>query len=930
MSFFNMKNAFVWSSVALIAVLVNACSDSSPTRADLAPVQICTSKGDCPDASLQDGFVLVKSSGRFAYLGTNSADAKANERPQMAVRFDYDFQLSKNEVTCGEFNDLMGGKNARFTLDCENKKLPAADITYYDAVLYANAKSKKAGKDTAYIYSSAEFDKDGHCILLGGFKFDTDVNAFRLPTEAEWMLLARTYGVVSDGWTADNSDYQAHKVCSKNPDADVCDMAGNVMEWVNDWLGNFRDTLVTNFVGAPDGGSLGQRIVKGGSFRNSAESISMYSRGDVYTVTSSTRANYVGFRLAFGAIPDAVWMDNDGKASDSRIVSLLSSKAMRSLVGTSKVKLAFRNEVSGNLAFIDYASRASSVVEIDDSIDVYHPDISPDGKHVAFCTGMEGVSGKSSLYVRDLNAGGTNLVKLDVENAVIPRWRVLENGDTIIVYVTSAANNSNESDFISASTWQVKFANGKFEKPKKLFDGAYHGGISGDNSLAVSGARLLRARVAKPGSTVLDKATDTVWYNEEQACNASLAKDSSKRTLFLDFGGKTGRKFVGTNYGTHERLLIANAKGKLIQSVASPKGYAFDHSEWTIGGVNNVIATLTNINGAHVKIALVNLSDSTIVELAEGEELWHPSLWVKDVVSYGDEQIDPDSAGVYFVEGQDWSHESLGYKMTMLWNYKDDVEVLCVGSSRMENGVVATEIKSGFALNVGHMGNDMNASMYIAENYGANHLSKLKTVVIGIDIDLWHNKMEFTNEMILNTPGFVYDQNHSFWKDELPEMFMEAVESGSYSDHVREVFGKSRGFYSEAGPGWGTPLVVLDSNWKDWRQDNLYWNVERLEKFINHMDSLYIKVIGVVFPQNPRYTETGAWGRYGPQRSVAEGIMESVRNMDRKYSNFILLDEYKDGYHDYPDSYSLNTDHLSVLGAQHITARIDSVLKTLK
>ncbi len=130
----------------------------------------------------------------------------------------------------------------------------------------------------------------------------------------------------------------------------------------------------------------------------------------------------------------------------------------------------------------------------------------------------------------------------------IPRWRVLENGDTVIIYVTDADNNKEESAFKSASTWQVKFSNGKFGALQKLFDGAFHGGIREDNSLAVTGARILRARVAQQGSTVTQNARDTVWYkyggDAEQACNVSLAKDGSKRTLFLDFGGKTGKNFV--------------------------------------------------------------------------------------------------------------------------------------------------------------------------------------------------------------------------------------------------------------------------------------------------------------------------------------------------------------------------------------------------
>ena len=165
------------------------------------------------------------------------------------------------------------------------------------------------------------------------------------------------------------------------------------------------------------------------------------------------------------------------------------------------------------MSFVDYSNGALSVVEIEDTLNAYHPDISPDGKKVAFSTGLEGVSGKSTVYVRDLNAEGSNLVKLDVKTAAIPRWRVLENGDTVIVYVTDAGNNKDDAAFMSTSTWQVKFSKGKFGEPKKLFDGAYHGGISEDNSLAVTGARLLRARTGSESE---------VWYNGDQACKSIM------------------------------------------------------------------------------------------------------------------------------------------------------------------------------------------------------------------------------------------------------------------------------------------------------------------------------------------------------------------------------------------------------------------------
>lgn len=903
--------------LVLVFVFWAACSNSEGVSSGNS------SKIEVEEDSLA-GMLRIKAVGETVLLGTNEVTAKVNERPSMKARFDYDFSMGRTEVTCAEFNDLMTAKG--LSLSCE-ASVPATNITYYDAVLFANERSKSEGFDTAYTYSRAVFDSEGRCTNLEGFAYRPEEDAYRLPTEAEWILVAKVNWNVSGAWTSENSDYKLHPVCEKaDSSSQVCDIAGNAMEWVNDWLGKFRDTTVTNFVGAPDGGALGQRIVKGGSYRNSAESITLYSRGDVYTVTSSTRADYVGFRLAFGAIPGAIWMRNDGKVASSRVVPLASSATMRSLFQTYKAKLAFRDENSGNLAYIDYSSGNLSVHEIEDSLDVHHPEISPDGKYVAFCTGLEGVSEKSELYVRDLNATGSNLVKLEVESAAIPRWRVLESGDTVIVYVTDAGSNKEESAFKSASTWQVPFANGKFGKPQKLFDGAYHGGISADNALAVTGAKLLRARVS---------GRDTVWYGGEQACNASLAKDRSKRTLFLDFGGKTGREYAGVNYGTHERLLVVDSVGNLVQTLAAPAGYSFDHSEWVSNG-NFAVATLTNANGAHTKIVLVNLTDGSLVELVEGDELWHPTLWISEIqssadTSVGEHLFEPDSAGVYFVEGQDWPHEALGYKMNLMWKYANQVEILCVGSSRTEDGIVANKIQSGFALNMGHSGNDMNASLFVAENYGVNHLKKLKTIVVSLDFDLWQNETAFSDYLFLNTPGYIYDKNHSFWKNEDMADFSQIVEAVSpFSMEAINAYGKSRGWLENESVEWGTPLVESDSNWSLTNTNSLDWNLKRLESFVKEMDRLQINVVGVIFPQNPRYRETGSWGRYGPQRSAAEKYIESVQALAGRISRFEVLDENRNGNHDYTDQMALNTDHLSVSGAEYLTARLDSLLNTLE
>ena len=903
------------------SLLVCSCSNS---------VGVSAEKRSLVDVSTDTlaGMLRVQTLKSVTVLGTLDSKAKVNERPEMRARFDYDFSIGRHEVTCGEFNSVMENVSG-LVLDCDNDSFPATSLTFYDAVLFANERSKSEGFDTAYTYASAVIDSEKHCTALDGFAYRPEVNAYRLPTEAEWILVASSEWNAEHSWTAENSDYKLHRVCGKmDSTVQFCDMMGNAMEWVNDWLGIFRDTTVTNFVGAPDGGALGQRVVKGGSYRNPVTSINLYSRGDVYMVTSSTRADYVGFRLAFGAIPAAVWMGNNGKAASSRIVPLASSATLRSVVGANQVRLAFRNDLTENLAYVDYSSGILSVVEIADTLDVYHPEISPDGKRVAFCTGLEGVSGKSSLYVRDLSVEGLNLVKLEVESAAIPRWRVLDSGDTVIVYVNDAGNNKEESAFKMSSTWQVSFANGKFGKPQKLFDGAYHGGLSGDNSLAVTGARLLRARIS---------GRDTVWYNGEQACNVSLAKDGSKRTLFLDFGSKTGREYAGENYGTHERLLVVDSIGDLILTLAAPAGYSFDHSEWASNG-NFVVATLTNVNGAHTKMVLIDLTEGNVVDLAEGDELWHPNLWIRQEKNNEvNISLDSDSAGIYMNDGDDWGVALMRYNMELLWQYRDSVNVAVVGSSRPLYSLWPSLMSNRFFMvNFAQTPNSIHMSRDFLELYLFPHLKKLKYVVLSLDIDFWNKPDGDKSDNLFKNaykkyPGYVYDKNHNYWQDGYPEGLLEYtknyLEVKPYLLHEVDRGAIMNPFCG----GWANPpLVEGDSSAYD-SEKNLYEkSFESLVDIIQSAQNKDVVVIGILFPQNPDYQNTGAYGRYGLRRSVAEQFVSRFQELEKSYSNFKFIDRNRMGNHGYPSEWFVDDDHLCIEGAKSFTATVDLILNGLE
>src|SRR5574344_896750 len=868
-----------------------------------------------------EGMVRIGAKGQFALLGTNESSAPVNDRPSMKVKFTYNYSISKNEVTRKEYAELMGGKS-RSVQDSGN--LPQTNVTYYDAVLYANAKSVNEGYDTAYTYYSAIFDDNGNCSFLEGLLFDPSKESYRLPTEAEWTFAAQKGWNTSSAWTNVNSEYRSHDVCSLDAnDYELCDMAGNAMEWVNDWLGNLLDTTLTNFVGAPDGGSLGQRVVKGGSFKNAPENISLYSRGDVYAVTSSTKSDYVGFRLAFGSIPSPVWVSGS-KASLSRISIEATSSEVKMITGTYHTKLVFVDNETENLAYIDFSNATLSVTEIQDTLPVFHPDISPDGKSVAFCTKSEGVSGTSEVYVRDLNPNGTNLVKLNVPSAAIPRFRVLPSGDTVIVYVSDAGNNKEENEWKQKSTWQVPFNNGQFGSPEKLFDGSYHGGFSEDGSLVVTGARLLRANV---------KGKDSVWYNGEQACNASLSKDSTKRTMFSDFGGQTGADFVGSSYGTHERLLIADSTGTLIQSIAAPENFAFDHSEWS--NIKNIaVSSVTNRNGAHSALYLISTEDSSLLKVVEGNELWHPSLWVNSKTVALNTSLSSDSLGVYLVSNATDVQSIFRVKMELFWKMKDDVEIIALGSSRTEKGIDPLYFKDYNVINMATPGIlDQKTINYFAKNYAINHAKKLKYIVLALDLDGWIYNGTGVSHIFQELPGYIYDANHDFWKEEQPESIVEAIGNSLAPPAVFfDLYTRNQGAFFEPSESWRDfpPLIAYDTLWAEEQPELIEQGKEYVLDLIKETENHGIKLIGIIFPQSPHYKKTGTFGRYGMSRSQAEKIIAWLNQVQKEYNHFILMDENKMGNHDYTDEMAFDYDHLSVIGATQLSSRLDSLLHTLE
>jgi len=205
------------------------------------------------------------------------------------VTFSYDFYMDSTLVTQRDYLNLMHENPAVHKTGDLN--LPVEHVTWYDAVLYCNARSKRDKLDSAYTYK--EVIKHGDTIVtLTGFTFNNYKNGYRLPTNAEYEYTERggktgTYFFADSAknlneladafaWSTNNSGGSTHPVATKKPNPfGVYDLIGNLFEWCNDWEGPYPLTNQVDPVGPPDGKTecgtffIGseKKVAKGGSYK---------------------------------------------------------------------------------------------------------------------------------------------------------------------------------------------------------------------------------------------------------------------------------------------------------------------------------------------------------------------------------------------------------------------------------------------------------------------------------------------------------------------------------------------------------------------------------------------------------------------------------------------------------------------------------------
>ena len=186
------------------------------------------------------------------------------------------FYIDTTEVIQADYAALMGGANpSNFTTRAD---LPVERVTWFDAVLYCNARSKRDNLDTVYSFASITGIPGLGCSGLASLAVDLPKNGYRLPTEAQWEYSCRAgtttelfWGTAEADlycWYYTNSARVSHPVATKNPNEwGLYDMSGNVSEWCNDWFLNaYSGTEQQDPVGPATGTT---KVARGGSLNSS-------------------------------------------------------------------------------------------------------------------------------------------------------------------------------------------------------------------------------------------------------------------------------------------------------------------------------------------------------------------------------------------------------------------------------------------------------------------------------------------------------------------------------------------------------------------------------------------------------------------------------------------------------------------------------------
>lgn len=286
-----MKNA--GGLLGLAAVLLAGCghapadSETGGTAGGpgaTAPVDVVT----------KSGVEMIALPGGEFVMGSDRGNS--DEAPPHKVQVTA-FLMGKFEVTHEMFAKAQLPNPSHWQ---DNPKKPVERVRWRDAKQYCNERSLLEGLKPCYNEKTLDWD----C--------DYGASGYRLPTEAEWEYACRAgsrdpydFGTADKlrhyGWFKDNADQKTHPVGQRKPNRwGLYDLYGNVSEWCEDVYSPtyYQASPKADPHGPPNTGKDVKRVIRGGSWRSSAEMCRASARQGEKTGDSDAcfSTDYCGFR----------------------------------------------------------------------------------------------------------------------------------------------------------------------------------------------------------------------------------------------------------------------------------------------------------------------------------------------------------------------------------------------------------------------------------------------------------------------------------------------------------------------------------------------------------------------------------------------------------------------------------------------------------
>ncbi|MBD3315090.1 MAG: SUMF1/EgtB/PvdO family nonheme iron enzyme [Chitinivibrionales bacterium] len=880
------------------------------------------------------------------------------------VHFTYSFMMDQNEITQKQFSNLMGYNpavdNAYEGSFGVGDSFPVYYVSWYEAIQYCNARSKAAGYDTVYSYSGRCPTGDQCSFVLENLTINYDRFGYRLPTEAEWEYAYRggssspyfwgdEKGIATHyAWYQANANGKSQKIGQLNPNNfGIYDIAGNVAEWVNDWLGDYPDSLCTDPIG-PDHlpqhafEDNWQRPIRGGSWLLGGAYLQAASRTDPYPVAAQTTAKHIGFRTVLGSFfPKRSYTRQDTIAQHLDLKVEAHRSNLHQFMGTSQAKLVFtvmRNN-QRSLCYVDFSDPELKVQLLEDSYPVYQPVISPNGELVAYSSKGEGITTPSVMTIRSLRDTTEMIVRsAENESAFLPRWWVdPTTSDTFLVYSDAAPLNS-RPEWEQSSTFKRKFAGGMFDGPAEFAveKGSYHGGMSWDGQFIATGY---------PKAYVYDRRLDhriryfvpprSGLHDTVQVCNVSITPSRAypDQILLLDFGSHDPGTVVGRPYGLHEIIFRCNSsvnqQEHVVDWYAVPQPFkSWDDVEWTNHPTYaTAVARFDNPTDPH-SIFLIHLEKGNYVKLLSGHRIQDPWLWINP--SYAAEELDPYADfGKYGIPGRGAGGQVyLARKLRLFWKRRLEVECIAVGSSPVFYGVDPNAITTLNTMNLGTCAASTLTATRTCTDYALPHAPNLRAIIMSLDpghIDYDENPDDPYLIGLYDSRGYQFDQKNNHWREGIPAPVQAKIAQYDSASSWPEFDRNGYQYWRSPGNGWGD--TVIDKSDYFFNDTVVQRNLSHISALADSCSNRKIHLFVVNFPQNPLYHYSIMIGRYGPSKQTYKSVKAYLETRAKQNPYFHFWDANEDGQHDFSDAEALDANHLNYIGAKRFSGMLDSLLQ---